>query len=79
MSLLNIHFLSPATLQNVYASTFFKWTIRHENDKKRAKMLKVYGINMFFYRSAPSKRVFCTLCLTLTIIDGRPYRFNVPP
>ncbi len=42
-------FSGPPPPQKVYTSTFFKWIIFHENDKKnRAKILKVYGINFFF-------------------------------
>ncbi len=41
MSVQNIHFLRPKCTplppQRVYTSTFFKWIICHENDKKKEK------------------------------------------
>ncbi len=43
-----VHFRKPTPSQKVYIPTFFKWIICHESDKKWAKMLKVYRINVFF-------------------------------
>ncbi len=33
----------------MYTSTFFKWIIRHENEKKWVKILKMYRISVFFH------------------------------
>ncbi len=59
----------PPPPQKGYTSTFFKWIICHENDENMAKMLKVYRINVFPI-DPPKKSMFCTVGLTLTIMDG---------
>ncbi len=45
----------PPHLSNTVHINIFKWIICDENDNKLVKMLKVYGINVFFFHQPPLK------------------------
>ncbi len=59
----------PLPTQKVLTSTA-NGNIAMKMTKKRVKMFKVYGINVFFHRHTPSLKSVRFVVLMLTIMDG---------